>query len=106
MKTEIIFYTRPNNGSLSEEIPFDPITPEWSQRGIAYTSTGNPNQNNLGLPITNAASGVGRKLDLYEDVDIPLNYSIIDVRDPDKRKTSWSKTIKVPGTKNNNRIYH
>ena len=33
-----------------------------------------------------------------------LNYSISDIRDPDKRQAYWSKTITVPGTENNNRM--
>jgi len=45
------------------------------------------------------SSGV---VDLVEDVAISLNYSISDIREPDKRKTSFSKSITIPGTKNNN----
>lgn len=45
-------------------------------------------------------------IDLYEDVAIPLNYTILDVREPDKRKTNFSKTIRLPGTKNNNQIFN
>lgn len=105
MRTEIILFTRPSNGGISLALPVEESQVGWSQRGVGVSTVGNPNQNNLVLPITNRPSGEGRKLDLYEDVEIPLNYSIIDVREPDKRKTSWSKTIKIPGTNNNNRIF-
>ena len=105
MRTEIILFTRPSNGGISLALPVEEIEVGWSQRGVGVSTVGNPNQNNLVLPITNRPSGEGRKLDLYEDVEIPLNYSTIDVREPDKRKTSWSKTIKIPGTNNNNRIF-
>lgn len=45
-------------------------------------------------------------LDLFEDAEMPLNYTILDVREPDKRKTNFSKTITLPGTKNNNTIFN
>lgn len=106
MRTEIILFTRPSNGQISQEIATLDAQAGWTQiANNAITTEGNPNQNYKLISTTNALSGEGRKLDLYEDVDIPLNYSIIDVREPDKRKTSWSKTIKVPGTNNNNRIF-
>lgn len=41
-------------------------------------------------------------IDMYNDVASPLNYAIADIRTPDKRDASFSKTIKVPGTKGNN----
>lgn len=44
-------------------------------------------------------------IDLYDEVPIPLTYSIADIREPDKRNSSYSKTIKVPGTANNNKIF-
>ena len=44
-------------------------------------------------------------LDLSNDFPIPLNLSITDVRDISKRNGTWSKTIKIPGTNNNNDIF-
>jgi len=41
-------------------------------------------------------------IDMYDDVASPLTFSIADIRTPDKRDASFSKTIKVPGTKGNN----
>lgn len=41
-------------------------------------------------------------IDMYDDVASPLTYSIADIRTPDKRDASFSKTIKIPGTKGNN----
>ena len=35
-------------------------------------------------------------LDVYKDIPISLNYSIADIRNPDKRNTSFSKTITLP----------
>jgi hypothetical protein len=43
----------------------------------------------------------GFELDLVEGVATPLNYSIGDVREPNKRKRNFSKEIVLPGTSNN-----
>lgn len=48
-----------------------------------------------------ATSGV---IDLYEDIPISLNYSIADIKEPQKRNADYSKTIKAPGSNNNNQI--
>lgn len=44
-------------------------------------------------------------MDLAEDFPYSLNYSIADVRHPESRNSSFSKTIKIPGTKANNIIF-
>ena len=44
------------------------------------------------------------ELDLREDESFPLNYSIADIREPQNRKSSFSKNIILPGTSHNNRI--
>lgn len=41
-------------------------------------------------------------IDMYDDVASPMTFSIADIRTPDKRDASFSKTIKIPGTKGNN----
>jgi hypothetical protein len=41
-------------------------------------------------------------LDLTTDFDIALQYSVADIRDISKRNAAYSKTIVIPGTKNNN----
>jgi len=41
-------------------------------------------------------------LDVKNDVNVPLNFSISDVRDLSSRTGMFSKTIKLAGTKNNN----
>jgi len=45
------------------------------------------------------------ELDVYYDLDISLNYQISDILDLNSRSTSWSKTIKVPGTDKNNLFF-
>lgn len=41
-------------------------------------------------------------IDMYDDVSTPLTFAIADIRDPSKRNSHFSKTIKVPATKGNN----
>jgi hypothetical protein len=41
-------------------------------------------------------------LDVKENVSFPLNFAISDIRDVSSRTGSFSKTIKLAGTKNNN----
>lgn len=41
-------------------------------------------------------------VDLFDDVSYPLNYSIADIRNVNKRNSNFSKTIRIPGSKNNN----
>lgn len=43
----------------------------------------------------------GYELDLSESIAVPLNLSITDVKDPEKRKRSFSKTLTLEGTSNN-----
>ena len=46
-----------------------------------------------------------QKLDIREDVSIPITYSIADIRNPEKREGSFTKTIALPGTKINNTLF-
>ena len=43
----------------------------------------------------------GYELDLSESIAVPLNLSITDVKEPEKRKRSFSKTLTLEGTSNN-----
>jgi len=43
----------------------------------------------------------GVYLDLKQGTPIPLNYSIADIKEPQKRKRNYSKTISLPGTSKN-----
>lgn len=47
----------------------------------------------------------GVELDTYGDIDISLNYQIDDIFNVSKRNTSFSKTIKLPGTAKNNKFF-
>ena len=45
------------------------------------------------------------QIDLKDDVSIPLNFNIADIREPEKRSTTWSKTVILPGTSFNNALF-
>lgn len=45
------------------------------------------------------------KLDLYENISLPITYSIADIRQPDQRQGTFTKTISLPGTKQNNHLF-
>ena len=44
-------------------------------------------------------------LDTYEGIKYPFNYAIGDVRDITKRNIDFSKTLKLPASKNNNKFF-
>ena len=44
-------------------------------------------------------------MDVFEGLDFSFNYSVSDIREPDKRQTEYTKTIKCPGTSNNNTLF-
>jgi hypothetical protein len=43
----------------------------------------------------------GYEIDLSESIAVPLNLSITDIKEPEKRKRSFSKTLTLEGTSNN-----
>jgi hypothetical protein len=47
----------------------------------------------------------GRRLDVFEGFDFSFNYGVADIRNPEKRSTEYSKTIKCPATKNNDSLF-
>ena len=47
----------------------------------------------------------GYRLDVFEGFDFSFNYGIADIRNPEKRSTEYSKTIKCPATKNNDELF-
>jgi len=102
MTTELIIFTRP---AQSQRLPGTVQTPSNSgtQSIGTYNSQWKSQPNNV---VGNGSKYVGgKKIDLHEDVSIPITYSISDIVNPESVKTSWSKTITIPGTNNNNRIF-
>ena len=69
----------------------------------------------IAVPSNNAsldageAINVGREktfnLDLQEAPNISLNFQFADTKDPEKRKSSYSQTFKLPFTDNNNKFF-
>jgi len=47
----------------------------------------------------------GNRLDLFDDIDIRLTYSISDIENPIERKSSVSRTIEIPKTPNNDQVF-
>jgi hypothetical protein len=44
-------------------------------------------------------------IDLSSDFSILINKTIADIREPEKRSSDWSKTIELPGTPRNNKLF-
>jgi len=78
------------------------ITNRNLQLPITYTSGENGIINFVG---DNLAYSLYESLDLKDDGTFPLTFSIADIRNPDKRNSSFSKTITLPGTKKNNQFF-
>ena len=43
-------------------------------------------------------------LNLKEDTNCPLTFSISDIKDPSKKRGTFSKTITIVGDKDNNKL--
>lgn len=48
--------------------------------------------------------GSSGDIELFEDISTPLTFSIADIRTPETRQGSFSKTITIPGSKQNNKL--
>jgi hypothetical protein len=56
------------------------------------------------LKSLGATENYGGVLEVRQDVAFPLNFSVGDIRDISKRSGTFSKTIVLPGTDNNNQL--
>lgn len=45
------------------------------------------------------------EIELDQNISVPLNFSLQEFRDPEKRKRSFSKTITIPGTSENKKFF-
>ena len=50
--------------------------------------------------------GNWKALELSDNIPFHLTYNIADIRDITKRNTTFSKTLTIPGTKNNNDLFN
>lgn len=95
MKTQIIVYDwRPYEDSRNEGTGTVVRDAERSVMSVSAPAS------------SQSPSGTGFTLDLYDEVAIPITYTIADVREPEKKSTPYSKTITIPGTAHNNRIFN
>ena len=44
-------------------------------------------------------------VDLYDDESLVLSKSVVDLTNPEERVGDYTKTIKIPGSKNNNTLF-
>lgn len=68
-----------------------PISFTSNENGVVY----------LGTSISSDWSQV----DLSDDVAFPITFNIADVREINNRNGAYSKTVVIPGTKDNNRVF-
>lgn len=54
--------------------------------------------------ITTIQLGEKGYIDITDDVPVPLNFAVAEVQDISKKQGGFSKTIKAPGTANNNTV--
>jgi len=47
----------------------------------------------------------GRQVDLMHNEPLLITREIADVREPEKRSSDWSKTFRIPGTSDNNKLF-
>lgn len=47
----------------------------------------------------------GRQVDLMHDEPLLITREIADIREPEKRSSDWSKTFRIPGTSDNNKLF-
>lgn len=107
MKTELIIFHRPSRSILaaSNDVAYKSATSSNYSYSLKQNTNTTYTKSFLQDVRTNSGGSGGLSIDLYDEVSIPINYTILDIREPEKRKTNWSKTITIPGTKNNNRIF-
>jgi hypothetical protein len=60
----------------------------------------------MSLRIRTVISGVHKYLDLFDDEDILMSFSVGEIQDITSKNSSYSKAFTLPGTKNNNEIFN
>ena len=48
---------------------------------------------------------VNRRLDLYDNFDLLITKSIADIKSPESRSSEYTKTVLIPGTAANNKLF-
>lgn len=57
------------------------------------------------LTVYSSTGQAIQELDIGEEVTAPFTYKLADIRQPEVKGGAFSKTVKLPGTKNNNRFF-
>jgi hypothetical protein len=70
------------------------------QLPISFTS----NENGV-IYLGTSISSDWSQVDLSDDVAFPITFNIADVREINNRNGAYSKTVVIPGTKENNRVF-
>jgi hypothetical protein len=70
------------------------------QLPISFTS----NENGV-IYLGTSISSDWNQVDLSDDVAFPITFNIADVREINNRNGAYSKTVVIPGTKENNRVF-
>jgi len=60
----------------------------------------------MSLRIRTLVSGVHKYLDLFDDEDILMSFSVGEIQDITSKNSGYSKSFTLPGTKNNNEIFN
>lgn len=68
-----------------------PITYTSNENGVIYQGT--------------TISSDWNQVDLSDDVAFPITFNIADVREINNRNGAYSKTVVIPGTKDNNKVF-
>ena len=56
-------------------------------------------------PVAGSSDIQTYELDLQENPSVSLNFQFSDIKEPEKRKASYSQTFKLPFTNNNNQFF-
>jgi hypothetical protein len=47
-----------------------------------------------------------QRVELANDFEVLINKSIADIRNPETRSSDFTRTVEIPGTTNNNKVFH
>ena len=73
--------------------------------GVGYVGI-SPLQNNISMgDYLSVIREETYEMDLQANPSVSLNYQFADIKEPDKRKASYSQTFKLPFTDNNNEFF-
>lgn len=61
--------------------------------------------NDYRIVVKNQLGNKSYTMDLYGDLDMNVIFNIVDIREPETRKSNYTKELSIPATKNNNIIF-